>query len=153
MAGVAEPLVRYGVSTLCFPFLPPANYVMIPRISGLPFSVCLSLNPTIAFYSVFNFANFDLPGDAVNGLMTGASDQINGPTCGPQRGSTWRWYGGLFAERPKTARVRAAADLLELSERETQLGCAEEHCTVAEGDIAEGEGGEEIGFGPCEKRP
>ena len=32
------------------------------------------------FYNLFNFANFDLPGTALNGLLTGAAGQINGTT-------------------------------------------------------------------------
>ena len=32
------------------------------------------------FYNLFNFANFDLPGNALNGLLTGAAGQINGTT-------------------------------------------------------------------------
>ena len=40
----------------------------------------LSLQPSVGFYNVFNFANFDLPGAALNGLLTGAAGQINGTT-------------------------------------------------------------------------
>jgi hypothetical protein len=40
----------------------------------------LSLQPSIGFYNLFNFANFDLPGNALNGLLTGAAGQINGTT-------------------------------------------------------------------------
>jgi hypothetical protein len=29
---------------------------------------------------LFNFANFDLPGNMLNGLLTGAAGQINGTT-------------------------------------------------------------------------
>ena len=38
----------------------------------------LSLQPGVGFYNLFNFANFDLPGMALNGLLTGAAGQING---------------------------------------------------------------------------
>jgi len=31
-------------------------------------------------YNLFNFANFDLPGNTLNGLLTGAGGQINGTT-------------------------------------------------------------------------
>jgi hypothetical protein len=40
----------------------------------------LSLQPSVGFYNLFNFANFDLPGAALNGLLTGAAGQINGTT-------------------------------------------------------------------------
>jgi hypothetical protein len=40
----------------------------------------LSLQPSAGFYNLFNFANFDLPGNALNGLLTGAAGQINGTT-------------------------------------------------------------------------
>lgn len=40
----------------------------------------LKLQPSVGFYNVFNFANFDLPGSALNGLLTGAAGQINGTT-------------------------------------------------------------------------
>jgi carboxypeptidase family protein len=40
----------------------------------------LAVQPSIGFYNLFNFANFDLPGTALNGLLTGAAGQINGTT-------------------------------------------------------------------------
>jgi hypothetical protein len=40
----------------------------------------LSLQPSVSFYNMFNFANFDLPGITLNGLLTGAAGQINGTT-------------------------------------------------------------------------
>lgn len=40
----------------------------------------LALQPSVSFYNLFNFANFDLPGTALNGLLTGAAGQINGTT-------------------------------------------------------------------------
>ena len=39
-----------------------------------------SIQPSIGFYNLFNFANFALPGAALNGLLTGAAGQINGTT-------------------------------------------------------------------------
>jgi Carboxypeptidase regulatory-like domain len=41
----------------------------------------LSLQPSVGFYNLFNFANFDLPGNALNGLLTGAEGQVNGTTA------------------------------------------------------------------------
>jgi hypothetical protein len=40
----------------------------------------LALQPSVGFYNFLNFANFDLPGTALNGLLTGAAGQINGTT-------------------------------------------------------------------------
>jgi hypothetical protein len=40
----------------------------------------LTLQPSVGFYNLFNFANFDLPGTTLNGLLTGAAGQINGTT-------------------------------------------------------------------------
>ena len=40
----------------------------------------LKVEPSMGFYNLFNFANFDLPGAALNGLLTGAAGQINGTT-------------------------------------------------------------------------
>jgi hypothetical protein len=40
----------------------------------------LTVPPSVGFYNLFNFANFDLPGNALNGLLTGAAGQINGTT-------------------------------------------------------------------------
>jgi len=39
-----------------------------------------NVQPSVGFYNLFNFANFDLPGTALNGLLTGAAGQINGTT-------------------------------------------------------------------------
>jgi hypothetical protein len=40
----------------------------------------ITIQPSAGFYNVFNFANFDLPGIALNGLLTGTAGQINGTT-------------------------------------------------------------------------
>jgi hypothetical protein len=34
--------------------------------------------PSVGFYNLFNFANFDLPGNALSGSLTGSSGSING---------------------------------------------------------------------------
>jgi hypothetical protein len=39
-----------------------------------------NLQSSVGIYNLFNFANFDLPGAALNGLLTGAAGQINGTT-------------------------------------------------------------------------
>jgi len=41
----------------------------------------ITIQPSAGFYNLFNFANFDLPGTALNGLLTGAAGQINGTTA------------------------------------------------------------------------
>jgi hypothetical protein len=38
----------------------------------------VTLQPSVAFYNLFNLANFDLPSASLNGLLTGAAGQING---------------------------------------------------------------------------
>lgn len=40
----------------------------------------LTMQPSAGFYNVFNFANFDLPGNVLNGVLTGTEGQINGTT-------------------------------------------------------------------------
>ena len=40
----------------------------------------LIVQPSVGFYNLFNFANFDLPGNMLSGLLTGAAGQINGTT-------------------------------------------------------------------------
>ncbi len=40
----------------------------------------LAVEPSIGIYNLPNFANFDLPGAMLNGLLTGAAGQINGTT-------------------------------------------------------------------------
>jgi hypothetical protein len=40
----------------------------------------LTVEPSVAIYNLPNFANFDLPGASLNGLLTGAAGQINGTT-------------------------------------------------------------------------
>ena len=37
----------------------------------------MTLQTSVAFYNLFNFANFDLPAALLNGLLTGAAGQIN----------------------------------------------------------------------------
>ena len=37
-----------------------------------------TVQPSVGFYNLLNFANFDLPGLTLNGLLTGSAGQING---------------------------------------------------------------------------
>src|SRR5207248_8711354 len=38
----------------------------------------LTIRPSVGFYNLFNFANFDLPGSMLSGLLTGSPGAING---------------------------------------------------------------------------
>jgi hypothetical protein len=40
----------------------------------------LNIQPSVGFYNLFNFANFDLSWNMLNGLLTGGTGQINGTT-------------------------------------------------------------------------
>ena len=40
----------------------------------------VSIQPSVGFYNIFNFANFDLPSATLNGLLTGSGGAINGTT-------------------------------------------------------------------------
>ena len=64
-------------------------------------------------YNLFNFSNFDLPGTALNGLLTGAAGQINGTTrTGHKRRSRRGGDGRLLARCTEASGVRTAGHFL-----------------------------------------
>jgi hypothetical protein len=44
------------------------------------FSERLTIEPSAGFYNLFNFANFDLPGNTLSGLLLGSVGSVNGTT-------------------------------------------------------------------------
>jgi Carboxypeptidase regulatory-like domain len=39
-----------------------------------------SIEPSVSFYNLFNFANFDIPGNVLSGILTGSAGSANGTT-------------------------------------------------------------------------
>jgi hypothetical protein len=38
----------------------------------------LSIQPSASFYNLFNFANFNIPGNVLSGILTGGAGSLNG---------------------------------------------------------------------------
>ena len=56
-----------------------------------------AIEPGIAFYNLFNFANFDLPPNVISGLLTGAPGSINGTTSADRIDNRVGLGTGVFA--------------------------------------------------------
>ena len=42
----------------------------------------VTVEPSVSFYNLFNFANFDLPGEILSGSLTGSACSVNGTVHG-----------------------------------------------------------------------
>jgi hypothetical protein len=40
----------------------------------------VSIEPSASFYNLFNFANFNIPGNVLSGILTGGAGSLNGTT-------------------------------------------------------------------------
>jgi hypothetical protein len=40
----------------------------------------LSIEPSVSFYNLLNFANFNIPGNVLSGILTGGTGSVNGTT-------------------------------------------------------------------------
>jgi hypothetical protein len=80
----------------------------------------LVVQPSIGVYNLFNFANFDLPGNALNGLLTGAAGQINETTSvahNVNRVGVGTGDRRLCARCASTTGVRSSVDFLAARSR------------------------------------
>ena len=73
----------------------------------------VTMQPSVGFYNLFNFANFDLPGASLNGLLTGAAgaDQRD-HLCRAQRRPRRGGNRCLFTRRSPPNRIWFPAHLL-----------------------------------------
>jgi hypothetical protein len=47
---------------------------------GHIFKEKLTIEPNVSLFNAFNFANFDLPGNTLTGLLLGSAGSVNGTT-------------------------------------------------------------------------
>ena len=64
---------------------------------GHTFREKLTLEPSLGLYNIFNFANFDLPGNTMAGLLLGSSGTVNGTTYADQNVNRVGVGSGVFA--------------------------------------------------------
>jgi len=93
-----QVLINNGLFTLAqlqqlggvAPSLPlaPKGQVDFPWLKGLDFKLAwrhtfkerVTIEPNVAFYNVFNFANFNLPPNVMSGIIDGSNGTLNGTT-------------------------------------------------------------------------
>ena len=76
---------------LCSPPSGPGNEVNLAWLRAMDmkfswrhtFHERVTVEPSAGFFNLFNFSNFDLPGGALSGLLTGGAGNINGTVPGP----------------------------------------------------------------------
>jgi Carboxypeptidase regulatory-like domain len=57
----------------------------------------LTVEPSVGIYNVFNFANFDLPGNTLTGLLLGSAGSVNGTTYADHNVNRVGVGSGVFA--------------------------------------------------------
>ena len=73
----------------------------------------LTIRPSVGFYNILNFANFDLPESMMSGLLTGGIGTINGTTYATSaREPGRRRHRRVFAGFTAPNRICSEADLL-----------------------------------------
>ncbi|HTQ56380.1 MAG TPA: TonB-dependent receptor [Bryobacteraceae bacterium] len=85
--------------------MPPAGEVGMGNLRAFDlklswvhrFGERVSIEPSIGFYNLFNFANFDLPPNVISGLLTGAPGSINGTTSADRIDNRVGLGTGVFA--------------------------------------------------------
>jgi len=71
--------------------MPPPGEVGISWLQTVDMSISwvstfqerFTFQPSVSYYNVFNFANHDLPGSILSGILTGSAGSVNGTTYGP----------------------------------------------------------------------
>jgi hypothetical protein len=61
------------------------------------FSERLTIAPSVAIYNMFNFANFDLPGNTLSGVLLGSAGTVNGTTYADHNANRVGVGSGVFA--------------------------------------------------------